>query len=908
MKKTLLLVDGSSYLYRAYHAMPDLRNAQGEPTGALYGVISMLRRLMADYKDAARYGACVFDAPGGSFREQMYPQYKANRPSMPEDLRTQIPAIHEAAAALGWTVIVTPGVEADDVIGTLARQAAENDFYTIISTGDKDLAQLVNDRVELINTMSGDRQDRDGVIRKFGVPPERIIDYLMLTGDAVDNVPGVDKVGPKTAAKWLNEYGSIEALVEQAEQIKGVAGANLRQAAARFPMTRELLTIKLDCELPPEHAVAALELRAPDRAVLTRLYETYGFRSWLREVTGEPDRIPLQDARAAQPDAAPQAPDRLRYETILDRDHFAQWLDRLRAAPLVALDTETTSLDPMAARLIGLSVAVEPGWAAYIPVGHRAPGTPDQLDRAWVLDQLRPWIEDAAAPKLLHHAKYDAHVFANEGLALRGVRHDTMLQAYVLQSHRRVNLQDLCIQWLGLTGTTYEDLCGKGARQIGFDEVDLERAAHYAAEDADFTLRLHQVLLPQVQAHPGLLRTYELEIRTSDVLTRIERNGVAIDAQVLARQSHELGQQMIDLESQVHALAGQPFNLNSPKQLGEILFTRMQLPVLRKTAGGAPSTDEEVLTRLAADYPLPRLLLDYRGIAKLKSTYTDKLPRMIDPRTGRVHTRYAQAAVITGRLASSDPNLQNIPVRTAEGRRVRSAFVASLGSIVSADYSQIELRVMAHVSGDANLRRAFAEGQDIHRATAAEVFGVAPDQVDAEHRRAAKAINFGLIYGMGEFGLASNLGITRAAAKSYIDRYFMRYPGVAEYMDRIRRQAREQGYVETVFGRRLYFPELAGAKGPRAAAAERAAINAPMQGTAADLIKMAMVAVQDWMIADGLRSLMVMQVHDELVFDAAPDEVDLLRERVPRLMAGVAELAVPLVAEVGVGHDWGEAH
>jgi DNA polymerase-1 len=825
---------------------------------------------------------------------------------MPDDLRAQIEPIHEAAAALGWTVIAAPGVEADDIIGTLARQAGENDFYTIISTGDKDLAQLVNDRVELINTMSGERQDREGVIRKFGVPPERIVDYLMLTGDAVDNVPGVEKVGPKTAVKWLNEYGDIDTLVAHAGEIRGVAGENLRAAAPNFPMTRDLLTVRLDCELQDGWVPAALGLRPPDHETLVRLYETYGFRTWLREETGEPGRIPVQDARAAR--EVPPAPDAIDYETILDEAALDRWLARLRAAPLAALDTETTSLDPMAARLVGLSFAIEPGRAAYVPVGHRGPGTPEQLDRALVLERLRPWLEDPAAPKLLHHAKYDAHVFANEGVGLRGVRHDTMLQAYVLQSHRRVNLQELCIQWLGLTGTTYEDLCGKGARQIGFDEVALDQAAHYAAEDADFTLRLHQVLLPKVEAEAGLKRIYELEIRTSDVLTRIERNGVAIDAKVLAAQSHELGRQMIDLEAQAHALAGQPFNLNSPKQLGEILFQRMQLPVLRKTAGGAPSTDEDVLTRLAADYPLPRLLLEYRGIAKLKSTYTDKLPRMIDPRTGRVHTRYAQAAVVTGRLASSDPNLQNIPVRTAEGRRVRSAFVSSLGKIVSADYSQIELRVMAHVSGDANLRQAFAQGLDIHRATAAEVFGLPLEQVDAEHRRAAKAINFGLIYGMGEFGLASNLGINRAAAKSYIDRYFMRYPGVADYMDRIRRQAREQGYVETVFGRRLYFPELSGAKGPRAAAAERAAINAPMQGTAADLIKMAMVAVQDWLDAEGLRSLMVMQVHDELVFDAADDEIEALRERVPVLMAGVAELAVPLVAEVGVGPDWGAAH
>ncbi|MER1967014.1 DNA polymerase I [Castellaniella sp. GW247-6E4] len=906
MKKTLLLVDGSSYLYRAYHAMPDLRNARGEPTGALYGVISMLRRLLEDYKDRADYGACVFDAPGGSFREVLYPEYKANRPSMPEDLRAQVAPIHEAAAALGWTVIVQPGVEADDVIGTLARQASGEGFHTIISTGDKDLAQLVDEHVELINTMSGERQDIEGVVRKFGVPPERIVEFLMLTGDTIDNVPGVDKVGPKTAAKWLSSYGDIETLIARAGEIKGVAGENLRAALPNFPLTRDLLTIRLDCELPEGMRPSALSFRAPDHDTLLRLYEAYGFRSWLREATGDPQRIPAQDARVAP---QVEAPAEIKYETVLDLPALERWVERIRGAALVAMDTETTSLDPMAARLVGISLSVEAGRACYIPVGHRGPGAPVQLARALVLERLRPWLEDPEAAKLLHHAKYDAHVLANEGVALRGVQHDTMLQAYVLESHRRVNLQELGQRWLGVTGTTYEDLCGKGARQIGFDEVDLERAAHYGAEDADFTLRLHEVLYPKVSADEGLERTYRLEIETSDVLTTVERNGVAIDAGALATQSHELGQQMIVLEGEAHALAGQPFNLNSPKQLGEILFQRMQLPVLRKTAGGAPSTDEEVLSRLAADYPLPRLLLEYRGLAKLKSTYTDKLPRMVDPRSGRVHTRYAQAAVITGRLASSDPNLQNIPVRTAEGRRVRTAFVSSLGRIVSADYSQIELRVMAHVSGDENLRRAFAEGLDIHRATAAEVFGLSLDEVGAEQRRAAKAINFGLIYGMGEFGLASNLGITRAAAKSYIDRYFMRYPGVAQYMDRIRKQAREQGYVQTVFGRRLHFPELsAGAKGPRAAAAERAAINAPMQGTAADLIKMAMVAVQRWLSAEGLRSLMVMQVHDELVFDAVEDEVERLRERVPVLMAGVAELAVPLVAEVGVGANWGEAH
>ncbi|MFA7579835.1 DNA polymerase I [Castellaniella sp.] len=907
MKKTLLLVDGSSYLYRAYHAMPDLRNARGNPTGALYGVMAMLRRLLHDYKGVATHGACVFDAAGGSFREELYPDYKANRPSMPEDLRSQLAPIHEGAAAMGWTVIAQEGVEADDVIGTLARQASENGFYTIISTGDKDLAQLVNDDVKLVNTMTGEHQDTDGVIQRFGVPPERIVDYLMLTGDAVDNVPGVDKVGPKTAAKWLGQYGDLEQLLAHADDIKGVAGQNLRAARAQFPLTRELLTVRLDCALVPEHAPQALRLRQPDHKTLVRLYEEYGFRSWLREETGDSSRIPEQDGRVEAETA--EAPQALHYELVLEQGQFLAWLERLKSAKLVALDTETTSLDPMAARLVGFSVALAPGVAAYVPLAHRGPGVPRQLESEWVLAQLRPWLEDASAAKVLHNAKYDTHVFANVGLSLRGVRHDTMLQAYVLQSNRRVNLQDLSIQWLGQAGTSYEDLCGKGARQIGFDEVALDQAGPYAAEDADFTLRLHQALFPQVAEDAGLSRIYALEMQTSAVLARIERNGVAIDARELAVQSHELGQQLLALEAQAHELAGQPFNLNSPRQLGEILFERMQIPVVRKTPSGAPSTDEEVLTQLAADHPLPKLLLEYRGLAKLKSTYTDKLPRMVDARTGRVHTRYAQAAVVTGRLASSDPNLQNIPVRTPEGRRVRAAFVASQGgSIVSADYSQVELRVMAHLSGDENLCKAFEQGLDIHRATAAEVFGLALDAVDAEHRRAAKAINFGLIYGMGEFGLANNLGIARSAARAYIDRYFTRYPGVAAYMDRIRRQAHEQGRVETVFGRRLHFPELLTAKGARAAAAERAAINAPVQGTAADLIKMAMVAVQAWLDDQNLHSLMVMQVHDELVFDAPAGEVALLREHIPEIMASVATLAVPLVAEVGVGPNWSEAH
>ena len=885
--------------------MPDLRNAKGQPTGALYGVISMLRRLLQDYK--ADYAACIFDAKGKTFRDDIYPLYKGNRPSMPDELASQIEPIHQAVTALGWPVLAVPGVEADDVIGTLARRAARENVHTVVSTGDKDMAQLVNEHVELVNTMSGDRQDIAGVIEKFGVGPEQIVDFLMLTGDAVDNIPGVAKVGPKTAAKWLAEYQSVDGLVANADAIKGKAGENLRAAIPDFPMTRQLLTIKSDCDIPDlPDGLDGLVMRPQDREALIRLYDDYGFRSWLRELTGDAARLPAQDSRRAPEIPAPPA--ELAYETILDWDSLERWLAALRAAPLAALDTETTSLDPMLARLVGLSLSIEPGKACYIPLGHRGPDQVQQLPRQEVLERLRPWLENPDAPKLLHNAKYDAHVLLNEGVRLAGITEDTMLQSYVLESHRRVGMQELAERWLGRVGTTYEDLCGKGAKQICFDEVEVAKASHYACEDADFTLQLHQVLRPRVAIDPGLETIYRLEIQVSSVLTTVERNGVRIDAQVLAAQSNELGQQLLELERKAYELAGQPFNLNSPKQLGEILFQRMQLPVVRKTASGSPSTDEDVLTRLARDYPLPALLLEYRGLAKLKSTYTDKLPKMINPSTGRVHTRYSQASVITGRLASSDPNLQNIPVRTPEGRRVRTAFISGLGSVVSADYSQIELRVMAHVSGDSNLRSAFERGEDIHRATAAEVFGVALGDVTSEQRRAAKAINFGLIYGMGEFGLAANLGITRDAAKSYIDRYFARYPGVAEYMETTKRMARELGYVETVFGRRLWLPDLRGAKGPRQAAAERAAINAPMQGTAADLIKMAMVAVQEWIASEGLSTLLIMQVHDELVLDAPNDEVELIRQNLPGLMCNVARLSVPLRAEVGVGPNWEQAH
>ena len=906
MKKTLLLVDGSSYLYRAFHAMPDLRNAQGEPTGAIYGVVNMMRKMLTDFN--AQYAACVFDVRGKTFRDDLYPEYKSHRPPMPEDLARQIEPIHEAIRALGWPVIGVEGVEADDVIGSLAQWATEHDVHTIVSTGDKDLAQLVTSHVTLVNTMSGEKLDPEGVVRKFGVTPERIVDYLMLVGDTVDNVPGVQKVGPKTAAKWIEEFGSVDALIERAEEIKGVAGQNLRAAIPQFPLTRELLTVKTDCalrELVP--TIETLLPKEPDAQALIALFERYGFRTWLRDMTGEQERVPAGDTRVAPEAIRPAAPTETQYEMVSDLATLDSWITRLQQADCVAIDTETTALDPMTARLVGISLSIEPGVACYIPVAHRGPDTSNQLSRAEVLARMKPWLEEHRVTKVLHHAKYDTHVFANEGIDLQGVSDDTMLQAYVLESHRGVSLHDLSQRILGVKGLTYEEICGKGVHQIGFDEVDLDRATQYACEDADYTLRLHRALRPQVQENSKLEFIYKLEMQVSRVLFEIECSGVMIDAAELGRQSHALGQEMLNLEQRAYALAGQPFNLNSPKQLGEILFGQMKLPVVRKTSGGAPSTDEEVLTKLAEDYPLPQVLLEYRGLAKLKSTYTDKLPKMVNAKTGRVHTHYGQAAVITGRLASSEPNLQNIPVRSEAGRKVREAFVATNGLIVSADYSQIELRVMAHVSNDASLQKAFAAGEDIHKATASEVFGVPLADVTSDQRRAAKAINFGLIYGMGAFGLASNLGITRDAAQSYIDRYFARYPGVAQYMAETRTLAHAQGFVETVFGRRLWLADI-NAAGARRAGAERAAINAPMQGTSADLIKMAMVAVQQWIHQQKLRTLMVMQVHDELVLDVPLAELELVKANLPSLMCEVASLRVPLVAEVGVGPNWEQAH
>ena len=921
MNKTLLLVDGSSYLYRAFHAMPDLRNPEGAPTGAIYGMINMLRKLRNDY--SAGYMACVFDAKGKTFRDDMYPEYKAHRPSMPEDLARQVEPIHEAVRALGWPILMVDGVEADDVIGTLAVQAVEHGLEAVISTGDKDMAQLVNDHVTLINTMTNEKLDRAGVIAKFGVPPERIIDYLTLIGDTVDNVPGVAKVGPKTAVKWLTQYGSLDEIIAQASSIGGAVGQNLRDALDWLPTGRKLITIRHDCDLA-KHMVSipeSLVARPVDNDAMIEFFKRYGFKSWLRELTGDPTAggrptaLPGQQGESQHDmqgglfdsTAAVTTTD---YETVLTEEHLARWLDTINAAELTSVDTETTSLNAMQAQLVGISLCCKPGVAAYIPVAHRYQDAPVQLSRDYVLDVLKPWLEDASKFKVGQHLKYDSHIFGNYGITVRGIAHDTLLESYVFESHKSHDMDSLALRHLNRKTVKYEDVCGKGASQICFDQVEIERATEYAAEDADITLQLHNTMWPHVAQNDGLRFVYEkIEVPTSIVLQKIERNGVLIDTELLARQSHELGTRMMEMEKQAYELAGQPFNLNSPKQIGEIFFDKLQLPVVKKTPSGTPSTDEEVLQKLAENYPLPKILLDYRSLSKLKSTYTDKLPKMVDPNTGRVHTNYAQAVAVTGRLASNEPNLQNIPIRTAEGRRIREAFIAPPDSvIVSADYSQIELRIMAHISGDASLLRAFSEGEDIHRATAAEIFGAAPTDVTSEQRRYAKVINFGLIYGMSAFGLASNLGIERSAAQMYIDKYFQRYPGVAQYMAETRTQAKAHGFVETVFGRRLWLAEINSPNGPRRQAAERAAINAPMQGTAADLIKLSMIAVQDWLEAERLQAKMVMQVHDELVLEVPESELSYIRDKLPELMRGVAELKVPLIAEVGVGKNWDEAH
>jgi DNA polymerase-1 len=903
--KRLLLVDGSSYLYRAFHALPDLRNRQGEPTGAIYGVIAMLRRLRKEMP--ADYSACVFDAKGKTFRDDMYAEYKANRPPMPDDLARQIEPLHECVRALGWPLLMIDGVEADDVIGTLARAATGAGMATVVSTGDKDLTQLVDPGVMLVNTMSNETLDEAGVERKFGVRPDRIIDYLTLIGDSVDNVPGVAKVGPKTAVKWLAQYGSLDEVMARAGEIGGVVGENLRKALPWLPQARALLTVKCDVELPVP--LEALGSAPEDKAKLAELFERLDFRSWRRELDA-----PVAGETASAPDAA-DAPARpadipRHYETVVTVAQLDEWIARLEAAPIAAVDTETTSLDPMLAKLVGISLSVEPGHAAYVPLAHRYAGAPDQLDFDTALARLKPWLENAQRAKLGQNLKYDMHIFANHGVRLRGVAHDTLLESYVVESHRPHDMDSLAQRHLGLKTITYDEVTGKGASRISFDQVALDRATEYAAEDADITLRLHRALHPMVAADPKLERVYrEFELPVLQVLFDMERTGVLLDAALLEAQGRTLGERMAQLEAQAHTVAGHPFNLNSTKQITEILFERLKLPVLKKTPGGAPSTDEDVLQQLALDYPLPKLLLDYRTVSKLKSTYTDKLPRMVNPATGRVHTNYGQAVAVTGRLASNDPNLQNIPVRTLEGRRIREAFVAPPGAvIVSADYSQIELRIMAHLSQDASLLAAFAQGADVHRHTASEIFGTPQADVSSEQRRYAKVINFGLIYGMSAFGLAQQLGIERAAAQSYMERYFARYPGVAEYMARTRAQAKDQGYVETVFGRRLWLPEIRSTNQARRGGAERAAINAPMQGTAADLIKLAMIAVHGWLGGGPLKTRLVMQVHDELVLEVPEDELDHVRGELPRLMTGVASLAVPLLVEVGAGPNWEQAH
>ncbi len=909
--KTLLLVDGSSYLYRAFHALPPLNTSAGEPTNALRGVLSMLRKLRREYP--ADYIACVFDAKGKTFRDDLYPQYKAHRPPMPDDLRSQIEPLHAAIRAEGWPLVVIDGVEADDVIGTLVVDAAARGIRSVVSTGDKDMAQLVDGHVTLVNTMSEETLDAAGVTAKFGVPPERIVDYLTLIGDSVDNVPGVAKVGPKTAVKWLTEYGTLDSLVAQADSVKGVVGENLRAARDWLPQARVLLTIKTDVALP--FALDDLKPAAPDADALRTLYTRYEFRTWLRDLdaaargesaspgpgTGTDPALPEQDGSGDH---------RAHYETILDAAALDRWIGKLRAAPRFALDTETTGLNPMQAELVGISFATAHGEAAYLPLAHRYAGAPEQPDRAAALEKLRPVLE-SAAPKIVgQHLKYDRHIFANHGIHLQGIVDDTLLQSYVLEAHQSHELGNLATRHLGLATISYDDVTGKGAARIGFEEVAIERASEYAAEDADVTLRVRDALAPAIAASDKLDYVYrQIELPVAGILFRMERNGVLLDRQLLAVQSGELGRKMLELEQRAYQEAGQPFNLGSPKQIGDILFTQKGLPVIKKTPSGAPSTDEETLEQLALDHPIARAILDYRGLAKLKSTYTDKLPQMIDPRTGRVHTSYSQATAVTGRLASSDPNLQNIPARTAEGRRIREAFVAPPGHLlVSADYSQIELRIMAHLSDDAGLLTAFAEERDIHTATAAEVFGVPLDAVSADQRRMAKVINFGLIYGMSAFGLASQLNLERSAAQAYIDRYFARYPGVADYMQRTREAARSQGYVETVFGRRLYLPEINAKNPARRQGAERAAINAPMQGTAADLIKLAMIAVQGWLDAEGLRSKLLLQVHDELILEVPAGELDQVRAELPARMCNVARLKVPLRVGVGAGPNWEAAH
>lgn len=921
----VVLVDGSSYLYRAFHALPPLTTSAGQPTGAIKGVLSMLRKLIADVKPTQI--AVIFDAKGKTFRDDMYPEYKANRPPMPDDLRAQVQPLHDSIRAMGLPLLIVEGVEADDVIGTLCAEATRLGQNILVSTGDKDMAQLVNEHVTLINTMSDTIMDRNGVIEKFGLPPERIVDYLTLVGDSVDNIPGVPKCGPKTAVKWLSDYGTLDNLVEHAAEIGGKIGENLRASLEQIPLSRQLATIK--CDVPLDVSVTALHPQLPDNEKLTELYKLFEFKSWLADLlqsgSDKMDAGKKVDANASVSDAvsatgdAEHAPsqggfsfeEKADYHTITDAAELQRWIERLAAADVFAFDTETTSLDYMQAEIVGVSFAIKPGEAAYVPVAHDYLGAPPQLSREHVLAALKPLLEAETPKKIGQNLKYDMSVLANYDITLRGVGFDTMLESYVLDAvGTRHDMDSLALKFLGYKTVSFEEVAGKGAKQLTFNQVPVPQAAHYAAEDADITLKLHCALWPQLQKAPSLVNVFEtIELPLVGVLSRIERTGALVDVHKLQQQSKLLGERMQTLEKQAHELAGQPFNLGSPKQLGEIFYDKLKLPVLKKTPKGAPSTDEEVLQELALDYELPKVLLEYRGCSKLKSTYTDKLPELVNPHTGRIHTSYHQAVAATGRLSSSDPNLQNIPIRNEEGRRIRQAFIAAPGyRLVAADYSQIELRIMAHLSDDACLVNAFTQGLDIHRATAAEVMGVALEEVTSEMRRAAKAVNFGLIYGMSAFGLARQLGIPRDEAQAYIDRYFSRYPGVHRYMEAIRAQAHDQGYVETLFGRRLYLPEIRTANKMRRQAAERTAINAPMQGTAADIIKRAMIDIDQWLHADKVNARMIMQVHDELVFEVAEHEVDAIVEQIRSRMSSAAALKVPLLVEAGIGDNWDQAH
>ena len=895
MSDKLVLVDGSSYLYRAFHAMPNLTNSQGEPTGAVYGVVNMLRRLLKE--QPSEYFAVVFDASGPTFRDQMYPEYKANRPPMPDELRAQIQPLHDVISALGLPLICVKGVEADDVIGTLAVAASEIGIETLIASGDKDLAQLVGDKVLLMDSMKDITYNTAGVVNKFGVPPERMVDFLTLVGDSVDNIPGVPKVGPKTASKWLNEFGSLDELVQHADDIGGKVGENLRAALDKLPMSKALATIKLDVQLDVHPD--GLQLQPADKSRLRTLYAGLEFKTWLSELGG----LSGGDDKAKSPPVD--------YQVIVDQKALNRWIKRLQSAKLISIDTETTSLDPMQARIVGLSFTDRPCEAAYLPLGHDYAGAPDQLVLEDTLAQLKPLLEDPALPKVGQNLKYDRSVLLNHGIELRGIQFDTMLESYVLDSTgSRHDMDTLSLKYLGLNPIRYEDVAGKGKKQLTFNQVPVEIAAPYAAEDADLVLRLHQTLYPRLKQFEKLHELLEnIEMPLLPVLSRIERTGVRVDSDMLARQSSELGERIDTLAQQAFDQVGADFNIASPKQIQEILFEKLQLPVISKTPKGQPSTSESVLQELAEQHELPKLILEHRALSKLRSTYTEKLPLLVNPDTGRVHTSYHQASVATGRLSSTDPNLQNIPVRTADGRRIREAFVPESGSVLlAADYSQIELRIMAHLSGDEGLLAAFAENQDIHRATASEVFSTALEDVDSDQRRSAKAINFGLIYGMSAFGLARQLGTGRSEAQSYIELYFDRYPGVKAYMEQIRTQAREQQFVETIFGRKLYLPDISSSNHARRQGAERAAINAPMQGTAADLIKLAMLAIDSWLTEQALKTRMIMQVHDELVLEVPDSELKDVPEVIASLMSGVAELRVPLRVDVGSGANWAEAH